>query len=211
MRRGFPYTRARTMLTYQFRPITLWPVTPTRSPRRSQFDTLFSRTLVTLERELAFLSAKNIVLQAYVAEHQIRRDGMLYANANPSRPGVILSFDSKNGPLSYPCDTYDKWQDNVRAITLALEALRSVDRYGVTKRGEQYKGWQALPSPEAATFTPDQARAVIRDVIGAEMFDRMNIEEAIREAVMRSHPDRNGGDAETFKKVYAAKKSLEGK
>lgn len=31
-----------------------------------------------------------------------------------------------------------------RAVVLSLAALRAVDRYGVTGRGEQYKGFKAL-------------------------------------------------------------------
>lgn len=44
----------------------------------------------------------------------------------------------RRGHLSYPCDTFTTLQDNLRVIALALEALRMVDRYGVTRRGEQY-------------------------------------------------------------------------
>lgn len=192
---------------YQFRPITIWPGQPTRTQRRSGFSAPWSATVQLLERELKYLGAKNVVLQAYVVEQQIRRDGMLYAQAQPSRPGVIVSFESKHGPLSYPCDTFTRWQCNVRAIALALESLRAVDRYGVTRRAEQYKGWQALPSPAAATVSPNDARARLRTFLGAETFDRLDIQEAIREALMRAHPDR-GGDSETFKRVMDAVNSI---
>lgn len=56
--------------------------------------------------------------------------------------------------LSYPCDSCDNWQHNVRSIALALQALRAVDRYGVTRRAEQYRGWGKLPAPgEMIGFT----------------------------------------------------------
>jgi hypothetical protein len=35
---------------------------------------------------------------------------------------------------------------NSRSIGLELEALRAIDRYGITKQGEQYVGFKALPS-----------------------------------------------------------------
>src|SRR5579863_10251967 len=57
---------------------------------------------------------------------------MLYAGAKLRTQGIILTFNSKHGPLSYPCDKYSNWQANLRAIALSLEALRAVDRYGVT-------------------------------------------------------------------------------
>lgn len=60
------------------------------------------------------LRAKDIVLQMEITDADIRNDGWIHANARPKGPGVILSFDSKHGPLSYPC-TFGDWQTNVRA------------------------------------------------------------------------------------------------
>src|SRR5690606_5164123 len=79
-------------------------------------------------------------------EDDIRLDGLPRANARPGHQGVVLAFDSKYGPLKYATDTFDRWQDNLRAIALGLESLRRVDRYGITKRGEQYTGWRQLPA-----------------------------------------------------------------
>lgn len=52
------------------------------------------------------------------------------------------------------------WQINLRAIALGLEALRKLDRYGITSRGEQYTGWRAIeatPSSEFATWAEEIA------------------------------------------------------
>jgi len=38
----------------------------------------------------------------------------------------------------------------MRAIALSLQALRAVDRYGVARRAEQYRGWKQLPSATPA-------------------------------------------------------------
>lgn len=45
--------------------------------------------------------------------------------------------------LVYATDTCGFWQHNVRSIGLGLEALRAVDRYGISKRGQQYAGFRA--------------------------------------------------------------------
>jgi hypothetical protein len=61
----------------------------------------------------------------------LRRDGMLKADARP-RPPVILSFLDREGQRqAYPCDTYAWWEDNLHAIAVVLEDLRRAERYGV--------------------------------------------------------------------------------
>lgn len=45
--------------------------------------------------------------------------------------------------LVYATDACEDWRHNVRSIALGLEALRAVDRYGITRKGEQYAGFRA--------------------------------------------------------------------
>ncbi len=152
------------------------------------------------------------MIQAYVEDRQIRNDGMLYANARPARPGIILSFESKHGPLSYPCDTFNDWQANLRAIAMSLEHLRAVDRYGVTKRGEQYAGWKSLPAPSTGPGdeirNAHDARAPLSRILGGRV-GSLPLDAAIREAEMATHPDR-GGHPDDFKRVQAARVFLIG-
>lgn len=210
-------------LNYQFRPLENWPrrINPRK---RATFRSTWSDTLKLLERELSKLQAKNIVIQADCTEDDIRNDGMLRANAKIKSPTVILSFQSKFGPLSYPCETYNDWQDNVRAIAKSLEALRSVDRYGVTRRAEQYKGWAKLPGPENTStdtcwsYQPKQTQPEFTLVSDAadflaneteshrafELLKDINLaEDAYRTAVKKHHPDA-GGDPAMFKRATAA-------
>jgi hypothetical protein len=53
--------------------------------------------------------------------------------------------------LVYATDACDFWQHNVRSIALGLAALRAVDRYGISRRGEQYAGYRAALTARAAT------------------------------------------------------------
>src|SRR5690606_7972875 len=128
---------------------------------------------------------------------RFRLDGRPYADARPEHPGIILTLQSKHGALSYPCDTYTTWQDNLRAIALALEALRKVDRYGVTKRGEQYRGFLAIEATAApAGFVGvDDAWMWLLRLTGGDATVRTpeTARGVLRAAQRRAHPD-HGGD-----------------
>lgn len=209
---------------YDIRPIDTWPgePTPAGERRRSPFGASRSVTLDQLDRELHYLGAKDVSLLMAVADADIRLDGQLRANARPTHPGVVLAFDSTHGPLKYAVDTFaDAWA-NLRAIALGLEALRKVDRYGVTKRGEQYTGWKQLPSgtqmpaamtlEEAATFVARNSEDVMPE--GWEYHATRIIEDAdefaqrVRQAARRLHPDM-GGDTADFQRLQDAKLLLE--
>jgi hypothetical protein len=182
------------MQHFTFRPIERWlgPSTPSR--RYSPFRASYSQTLALLDRELRALRASRVVIQLALEESDIRLDGLPRASARPKHPGVILAFHSdKHGmDLQYALDAYTKWEDNLRAIALGLEALRKVDRYGVTKHGEQYRGWRQLgPGNDGASLV--ERGHVLIEKHGS-----------ITEALRATHPD-HGGDPEDFIAVQAAR------
>lgn len=194
-------------MEFTFVPIQAWPGLPTLRRRRSTFRASYNATLRLLDMELRSLEARNVVLQVALPAVEIRIDGKPFAGARPREPGVILSFDSKHGPLSYPCDTYDAWEDNLRAIALGLENLRAVDRYGVTRTGEQYRGWKALAGPTAPTLDRVAAVKFLQQWAGKVIGSDEEAKAAYRKAAFATHPDR-GGDPENFKRVQQAKEVL---
>lgn len=148
---------------YEFRPLTWTDKETLRRRGAHLFKASWDDTIELLARETEYLDAGHpVVIQVDAPEAQIRRDGMLHARARVNHPGVAISFQSMYGPLRYATDAYEDsyysrfaltgWQANVRAIALALEALRAVDRYGVTRRGEQYTGWKALEAGNGRLF-----------------------------------------------------------
>jgi hypothetical protein len=196
----------------QFVPIDRWPGQPTKNRKQSPFRSKLSDTYRLLEKELRQLGCKRLIVQCDCPANMIRQDGLPRANARMG-PGVILSFDSKHGQLSYPCDTFQHWDCNIRAIALALQALRAVDRYGVTKRAEQYRGWQPLPPPASSAneFSSWQAAmwflCQVANVKPPADGKSIDIEAVIRRAQMNTHPDK-GGDPDRFKRVMAAVEKL---
>jgi hypothetical protein len=204
------------MLNAIFRPVHQWPKQPTPSYRRKSaaFRATYAATLDLLESELSKLGAKEIIIQAYFTLDQIRNDGWPKSAAHPSDVGVIVSFQTKKGPLAFPCDTYDTYDDNLRAIALSLQALRAVDRYGVTQHAEQYKGFTPLPSAEAQMSKEDAAHFIATHQNGGQQFHVSNIlqnphvaAEAYRAAARQLHPDI-GGDHDLFVKLQQAKTVL---
>lgn len=197
-----------------FRPIGVWPGQHTEERRSSPFSAPWSSTLELLKRELRFLDAQNIVVQLDIDERDLRLDGYPLANARAKSPGVILAFDSKYGPLRYPCDTFANWDDNLRGIALAMEALRKVDRYGVTKRGEQYTGWKALPAggETSTTMTAATAAQVYSTMGGGApqtiLGDSEYAAAVYRRAARAAHPDTGGTDEE-FQLLQEARKIID--
>lgn len=206
----------------RFVPVEVWPGNVTRPRKKSPFAGSWANTLATLDRELRHLRAREVVIQGYFRPQDIRLDGWPKSGSAPTGPGVIVTFETKMGPLSYPCDTYLRWEDNLRAIALALAMLRAVERYGVTRHQEQYKGWLKLPPPadrpfltkqDAARFIAQQAFArpdvsdlLVREILGNG--DQMR--SYYRTAAGRLHPDMPGGSHDLFIRLGAAKKLLEG-
>jgi len=179
------------MLEARFASIEQWPGVPTSAEarRRSTFRAGLQKTLVLLDRELRHLDARDVLIQAFLRPDQIRLDGWLRGGAYPQSPGVILSFTGKAGAVSFPCDTYTSYTDNLRAIGLALTALRAVDRYGVTRNNEQYRGWAKLPPASREMSVPDALTFVALHAGMSASGGQDGFKTAYRRAAGKLHPD----------------------
>lgn len=200
-------------MQYEFRPIGVWAgaLTPYSSRKRSQFKAGYEQTLDLLFGEAEKLGARHLVIQVDLQPRDIRRDGLPRADArHGSNPGVVVSFDSRHGPLRYSTDAYDDWRSNLRAIALSLESLRAVDRHGVSKRGEQYAGWTAIGAgtPGRGPFaTEDEARQWMRgaaDVEGISRASWATLDDLYKKLAVLMHPDMPKGDPERWERLDAA-------
>lgn len=201
-------------MNVRFVPLDLKDYPGARPPdqrRYSQFKAGWDRTLEQLEYELSALGASGIVIQAGFRQNEIRLDGWPLGKATPTHPAVVLSFrDAENRPLSFPCDRFASYAENLRAIALSLEALRAVDRYGVTKLGEQYAGFKQIEevkpwTVEDAALFLDVKSGVRADVI---LQTAENFRIAYRQAAKHLHPD-TGGNQHEWKLLQDAKLLIE--
>lgn len=196
-----------------------WPGEPTKARRSSPFQSTYSATLQLLERELGAVGAQAPVVQMMVDTSQIRLDGGLRAATRPDSPGIVLSFTTKkHGAMRFVCDRFTKWEDNLRAVALGMEALRKIDRYGITSDGEQYRGFQALTAgadaqgfasvEDAARFIAELAQAA-PSAVDAMLDDAGYADVLYRRASKAAHPDAGGSDA-TMARLVAARAMLDG-
>lgn len=192
-----------------YRPFGAWPRAVTAQRRRSMFDTSDAKIRGELVTELRMHHASNVVLSLDIGERDLRNDGHLRADTRPEGPGVILSMTTPDGPLSFPCDTFESTADNLLAIVRTMNALRRTGTYGVTRNEEQYASWRAIEAGGSGG-SREAALAVIREFVWTEdgtMRLPGDVTRAIRLAKRFSHPDQ-GGSAEDFRRVVEAERIL---
>lgn len=177
-----------------FRPLPVWPYKSTEKRRSAYtFSAGWANTLELLDREIRLLNGDDVIIGGDFRPEDIRLDGMMRSNARmPQHPGIEVSFDSEHGRLVYATDVCDFWQHNVRSIALGLEALRAVDRFGISRKGEQYAGWLQLGTAD----DPVQLGKTLVEIAGG-----------VQQAVRQHHPDL-GGDRSNFEAVMAYKRTL---
>jgi hypothetical protein len=89
-----------------------------------------------------------------------------------------------------------------------MEALRKVDRYGITRRGEQYQGWLALPESGGLQSDEEAARTLAKfgqtDFSYVDVLNDAGIAKRVyRAACQLTHGD-HGGKSEDFGAVQTA-------
>lgn len=172
-----------------------WPYEP-RAQQTTSFRSEWDATLVLLEREIEALKGVDPDIGIVCEPSQISMSGTLKAGQRVAvrHPGAEVSFDAGGRRMVFHTDAFPYLSWNLRAIALGLEALRKVDRYGITSGGEQYEGFARLTGGG-----PDAARGKV--LVG--------LAGGIRKAQYKHHPD-HGGDQRDFVDVQAYVASVEG-
>lgn len=165
----------------------VWPH-PTRQRRQASFRAAYARTLDDLEYEVGRLDGTAVIIGAGFDPADIRNDGLPRSKARAIHPGIEVSFDTPHrGRLVFAVDTFDHWEDNLRAVALGLAALRAVERYGIADTGQQYAGFAQLAAGESKV---ERGRRLVAEA------------GSVNAALKKHHPD-HGGDAADFDAVMA--------
>lgn len=128
-----------------------------------------------------------------------RLDGLPYADQrNPDDVGVAVYFRLGGKDRVLACDAWTRIADNLAAIAGHIEALRTIDRYGVGSLDQAFAGYTALPAKgetwrTSLGFGPD-------DVV-----DVAAIEQHFRARARSCHPDVPGGSHDAMASLTAAR------
>jgi hypothetical protein len=175
-----------------WRQLAVWPYPP--APKSSvTFRADWSQTIRNLGEEIERIKGSAVLIGIVADDSQFLLDGSVKPGFKTTHPGVEVSFDTPDrGRLAFHTDAFGTVQANLRAISNGLEALRAVDRYGITSGNEQYAGFAQL-SPGG----PDPLR-------GKRLVDEAG---SLAKALKTHHPDQ-GGSAAAFADVQAYRKSI---
>jgi hypothetical protein len=110
---------------------------------------------------------------------------------------VAVYFELKGNRVALCCDKWDRVEDNMQAICKTIEAMRGMDRWGVSDMLDRmFTGFQALPA-NASTSSCWQ----ILEIVPTN--NEQIIKHAFRQQAKKRHPD-HGGSAEAFTELQKA-------
>lgn len=126
-------------------------------------------------------------LQQAVVSSNWPLDRQGHARADARRPadqGIAIYFTRRGKQFALACDRYVRAEENMRSLTLALEAMRQLERHGGGVMMEKaFAGFVALPAPpscwEILDIEPSAATAA-------------DIQSAFRRKARAAHPDAGG-------------------
>lgn len=185
-----------------------WPRTNKHDRTTGPFKMPPGKVRYELNRELAMLGAKNVIVNSNV---MTRADGLPYAKQpNTEDPAVVLYFTLDGNEVCIPCDRWSSVDSNLRAIGMAVEAIRGMERWGTGQMVRAaFSGFTALPAG-ASSGTPVVPDEPWYDVLGVSPNAEDDlIEAAYKVAIKKAHPD-TGGTVERFHRIQKAYKEARG-
>lgn len=180
----------KTIKTVESYPLC-WPEGVRHAEARtySRFDDkgkTIHRVRARLRDEVRRLGGKDLIISTNM---RTRQDGEPVANAKePDDPAAAVYFDLGGRTVCLACDRWSRLWENLYAIGMTIEAMRAVDRWGVSDLLERiFTGFLALTDDAGKGWAA--VLGVSTDATESE------IKAAYREKMNDSHPDHGGSDA----------------
>lgn len=176
-----------------------WPVGYKRTT--SRYNSRFKQTMEAAQRflhkEIDRLNGKDLIVSTNLP---VRQDGYLYADWMKKKitdPGVAIYFKYKGNPVAMCCDKYAAVWENVFALAKGIEALRGMERWGVSDfLDKAFTGFAAIPETTntASWFEILEVSPTARII---------EIRQAFLTKAKIHHPDK-GGNVEAFQQLEQA-------
>ena len=150
--------------------------------------------------ELQRLGATDVVMSSNLT---LRQDGLPYSGQRqPEDAGIVVYFKLRGEDQCIPCDKWSSIEQNLRAITKTIDALRGIERWGAKEMvNAAFRGFKALP--ENAIVTPYMKRAWYEVLEVSQTAGPEIIKAAYRQKMLKAHPD-HGGSIDDFNEVQDA-------
>lgn len=173
-----------------------WPTgyPRTKNPERNRHfkQTYIGATRDAVLAELKRLGATEVIISSNIP---LRADGIPladFARRNIPDKGVAVYFDYNKQSTVLCFDAWDRWEDNFHAIAKTIEAIRGMERWGVSEMiNRAFTGFKALP--EKATGRPWWE---VLDTIPNAHIDI--IKGQYKGMAKRLHPDAPTGNKDAF-------------
>lgn len=178
-----------------------WPIGRRRWPNNDRQSGKFKVTEYTATEELfdnlEHMGATDVVVSS-------NRQPFSRSKANPGDSGVAVYFNRKGKELCIACDKWDRLEHNLRAIGLAAEAMRSIERWGTEDMVDAaFTGYAALPEAGGGIEMPAAARPWYDVLQVSPDADFDIIQAAYKRLLHKVHPDK-GGNNVAFTEVQVA-------
>lgn len=191
----------------------VWPFGWVRTERscrkKSRYAVGFRKTRDEVVRSLRLLGGCEVVISSNVP---VRTDGLPYVDfAEPADVGIAVYWVRKGKPQVMACDCWRTVRENLRAVGLALEAMRALERSGASQIFERaFTGFAALP---ASTKRPWRQVLEIELVFTNRSRDspensqvREVVDTRYRALAKVRHPDAPGGSNEAMIELNDARR-----
>jgi hypothetical protein len=148
-----------------------------------------------LVEELRRMKASNVVIST---NRPLAADGNAYARYGKIVDvGVAVYFTVDNKGMVLCCDRWDSLEANLKALTLSVDAMRGLNRWGVSQIMERaFMGFKALPE-KAASFPWWEVLGISRQCSKKEVIAGYKRQSKLH------HPSR-GGEPHKWKELQDA-------
>lgn len=145
--------------------------------------------------ELGRMDARNIIISTNIP---LKNDGNPYSTyQRPADAGVAIYFQVDGKAMALCCDKWNSVEANLKALKMSIDALRGLDRWGVSDILDRaFMGFKALPE-KAASFPWWEVLGLERNCTKKE------VEAAYKKQAKKAHPD-NGGDPHKWAQLQEA-------
>lgn len=157
-----------------------------------------------LHDEIKRLKATDLIISTNIP---VRKDGMMYADYMSRKlddPGVAIYFCYAGKSITMCCDQYLTVWENIYALAKGIEALRGMDRWGVSDFMDRvFTGFAALPP--AQTQIREWWQVLAFESQPENTFSNwIAVKHNYRTLAKKLHPDAQSGDQQLFHELQEA-------